>query len=495
MRSCSRCELPGSLVALFLLLPLGCGEEARPSAGTEGGPCFPDSTCDPGLLCVMGTCEAVGPDAGLDGALEPDAALLDGGLPDAGGRPTGEPCEANEECELGRCVDSYCCEEECEGECRSCGVSGSLGTCSFYLLGTDPEAECGLCRLCDGAGVCEAAGTGTDPKEECTQEAPATCGRYGGCDGAGGCRLWASGTPCSAEACVGSTVHHADQCDGNGSCEDGGTTSCGGYACDGGGTACLQSCGGQDDCAPGYICSGSGQCVPDPVGMIWVAIQGGVYEMGTEDWVHCVPVHQVTVPDFDLTRTEVTVAQYAACVTAGWCTAPAAGYGCNWGAAGYGSHPVNCVSWYRARTYCGWVGGRLPSESEWEYAARSGGQRIEYPWGDEPVSCDYAVMYESAAGCGTGRTMPVCSKPLGSSAQGLCDLAGNATEWVEDDLFGNYVGAPVDGTAWVDDPRKIVRTVRGGDFDTDLRYILSAAFRSSLNPSSDYNGVGFRCAR
>ena len=139
------------------------------------------------------------------------------------------------------------------------------------------------------------------------------------------------------------------------------------------------------------------------------------------------PRHTVTVNSFEMAKTLVTVEQYKVCVDAKACTVPSAGPDCNWGVPGRGKHPVNCVDWQQAQTFSAWEGGRLPTEAEWEYAARSGGRDQKYPWGDSPPTCEKAVF----KGCGTG-TAPVCSKPAGNTAQGLCDAAGNVWEWMED---------------------------------------------------------------
>ena len=122
---------------------------------------------------------------------------------------------------------------------------------------------------------------------------------------------------------------------------------------------------------------------------------------------------------------------------------------CNWNQSGRGDHPINCVSWNQARTFATWLGARLPTEAEWEYAARSGGENREYPWGDEEATCERAVVYEryqnpkdGNRGCGRDSTWAVCSKSAGNTEQGLCDMAGNVWEWVEDDWHFSFDGAP-----------------------------------------------------
>jgi iron(II)-dependent oxidoreductase len=211
------------------------------------------------------------------------------------------------------------------------------------------------------------------------------------------------------------------------------------------------------------------------------------------------PVHQVAVSAFDMTKTEVTVAQYYACVNEGSCTDPddnTVFSSCNWGQNDRDDHPVNCVDWYQASDFCAWAGGYLPSEAEWEYAARSGGQDIAYPWGNQTATCEYAVMEteNSGDGCGQDRTWPVCSKVAGNTSQGLCDMAGNVYEWVQDWYHSDYHGAPIDGSAW-EDPAGIARVIRGGSWGAGDPEYMRASNRYSNSPTIRYHNNGFRCGR
>ena len=225
----------------------------------------------------------------------------------------------------------------------------------------------------------------------------------------------------------------------------------------------------------------------------WVRIEGGSFDMGSNDFEWAQPVHSVTVSTFEMTRTEVTVDQYMACVDAGACTDPNAEGDCNWGKSYRGSHPVNCVDWDQAQDFARWVGGRLPSEAEWEYAARSGGRDWMYPWGDEEATCERAVMYDGGNGCGRGSTWPVCSKPNGNTTQGLCDMAGNVWEWVQDWYYGSYDSAPTDGSAW-ESPAGSYRVLRGGSWNVDAGDVR-AADRNCTSPGYRYANLGFRLAR
>jgi formylglycine-generating enzyme required for sulfatase activity len=242
-----------------------------------------------------------------------------------------------------------------------------------------------------------------------------------------------------------------------------------------------------------------GDTVDGVAATTWVTICGGSFQMGSTYWPDCQPVHLVTVPTFEMLQTEVTVAQYQECVTDESCTVPYAEGGCaptdkgNWGAAGREDHPVNCVNWQQAVDFCTWVGGRLPSEAEWEYAARSGGQDIIYPWGNETATCAYAVMAEYGYGCGTGNTMAVCSKANGNSDQGLCDLAGNVDDWLQDWYHNDYSDAPTDGSAW-EDPVGEKRVTRGGSFGSPAVF-LRVDNRNWLGPFDQLSYLGIRCVR
>ena len=228
-----------------------------------------------------------------------------------------------------------------------------------------------------------------------------------------------------------------------------------------------------------------------------MAIMGGEFQMGSDEGgVREQPIHAVNVPNFELMRAEVTVVQYRPCVIAGACDVPRIGLpGYTWSVdpAGYENHPINGVSWINAQQFASWVGARLPSESEWEFAARSRGQDIRYPWGDEPLDCE-RLNFFGCDGDDETFTSRICTHPAGHSDQGVCDLLGNVWEWVEDDEHASYNGAPNDGTAWVDTPRGARRINRGGSFfDTSSR--TRSTDRSRIGPERSGGDSGMRLAR
>jgi len=202
------------------------------------------------------------------------------------------------------------------------------------------------------------------------------------------------------------------------------------------------------------------------------------------------PYHQVTLSGYYMDKTEVTQAEYKKCVDAGECDTPS----CDWDPTGTPNRPVVCVTWSQAGEYCVWAGKRLPTEAEWEKAARGTDGR-KYPWGNETATCDYAVMYDGSWGCGTGSTWDVCGKsPAGDSPYGLCDMAGNVYEWVSDWYDSGYYTnsqasnptGPVSGS---------YRVLRGGSFVDHDYYYLRASTRYDYSPSADYYYLGFRCVR
>lgn len=265
-----------------------------------------------------------------------------------------------------------------------------------------------------------------------------------------------------------------------------------------------------------------------PAGM--VKIPGGPMFMGARDLIasaDAMPPHRVQVSTFCLDKTEVTAAAYQACVDKGRCEraldhvswpkltdAQKAKYSgfCNADKPDRASHPINCVAWAMADNYCTQAGHRLPTEAEWEYAARGSSQR-KYPWGDDaPAARFLNACDERCAGWKRGQgdpdktmfegddgflgTAPVGSFPAGASAHGVLDLAGNVWEWTAD-WYEPYsetdaTNPPVDPKG----PEKGERRVlRGGDYLGSEPDWSRPSYRWKTVPETYNHAIGFRCAR
>ena len=176
---------------------------------------------------------------------------------------------------------------------------------------------------------------------------------------------------------------------------------------------------------------------------------------------------------------EVTVAAYAACVQRGTCEASGlrCGKAATWGNKAKASHPVNCVTWTEADRYCRAVGKRLPSEAEWEWAARGRLRAFTYPWGSAPPA-DRACWDGAGSTLGKGARNETCAVgafPAGDSPDGFHDLGGNVREWT-----ASRVGKD--------------RVVRGGSWGDSLPEFLAAGFRGMNAVDERFEITGFRCA-
>jgi iron(II)-dependent oxidoreductase len=240
-------------------------------------------------------------------------------------------------------------------------------------------------------------------------------------------------------------------------------------------------------------------CEPSPTGIggDMCGVPAGAFMMGCNSDVdtECEqterPYHSVAVPAFRIDQYEVTTSQYKECVTADVCEDEGtSGTACNYGFPERGIHPMNCVSWYQAKAYCDWARKRLPTEAEWEKAARGADGR-KYPWGDDPFDC--ARARADWLNCGNSSTGSVGSMPGGSSACGAEDMAGNVWEWVEDIWHYNYEGAPADGSAWLADGSQ--RVHRGGSWKTPSSFLRTSSRGADPPTGPDRNNEsGFRCA-
>jgi formylglycine-generating enzyme required for sulfatase activity len=235
--------------------------------------------------------------------------------------------------------------------------------------------------------------------------------------------------------------------------------------------------------------------------MVMVNVSAGKFEMGSpEGYSDEQPVHTVALDAFWIDRTEVTNAQFAAFLNMQGNQEEG---GLTWlglededclieqvdgefrSRGGYTDHPVIEVTWYGAAAYCEWAGARLPTEAEWEYAARGPEGHI-YPWGNKDPTCDLAQY----GGC-SGLTVQVGSLPDGASWCGVLDLAGNVREWVAD-WYGNYPSGALTNPTGPETGAD--RVLRGGSW-YDAPEFVRGASRYGNRPDDRFNSLGFRCAR
>ncbi len=372
-------------------------------------------------------------------------------------------------------VDSPDVDDPCVPDCdgRDCGPDGCGDVCGVCT----PELECDEdLGQCFDPVVCE----------------PDCDDRECGSDGCGG--------DCGA-------------CGDDEICVDGQCVGEGGASC--GGTPCpalsdyAAACNDHEFCE--YTYAGDDEA-PWREHDVWILVPPGSFEMGapeselgSEEEER--PVRTVTFAEgFLIAKYPITVMGYEACLEEFGCEIPSVdgwdghGWGLNTSANDRARHPQNGLRWDTAGQFCSWNGARLPSEAEWEYAAKGPVHR-RFPWGDEPEpNCENetAVFSDGGAGadwsgCGEGGTWEVGSMTAGASWCGALDMAGNLWEWVEDIWHAGYEGAPVDGSARVNggSPQRVMR---GGGFVNSAN-TMRAAKRVFFQAAIEYADRGGRCAR
>jgi serine/threonine protein kinase len=239
----------------------------------------------------------------------------------------------------------------------------------------------------------------------------------------------------------------------------------------------------------GGTAGGEDSMVLEKDGSTLVRVEGGEFWVGSDDpdaLENERPRFQAVVDSFWIGQTEVTNAQYRQCVEEGACTPPSELGSCDrdsyYDNPEFDNYPVVSVTWYQARAYAGWVGGRLPTEIEWEYAAR-GPDEHTYPWGDDPPD-ESLLNYNSHV----GDTSEVGAYPAGESWCGALDMAGNVWEWTQG-LYQPYPYESAYGREDSGDPG--LRVVRGGAFFDD-EYGVRAAFRHDWGSNEGHCSKGFR---
>jgi formylglycine-generating enzyme required for sulfatase activity len=442
-----------------------CGLD--PVCGTSCG------TCDSGSYCFAGQCKQGSPkcpqetncdgrECGTDpncgascgscGAIPPDRCVNSSTLWQFKG---GGFCNTSAQCQYNNYTEKNCPYGCLDGACQPCKPS-----CSGKVCGDDGcGGTCGSCNS-PPANVCQSA---------------TTLRKYSGassCSGSGQCNYTFTDVTCTTGCANG-------KCQG---CEP----DCSGRSC-GPDPVCGTSCGG---CTGTDKCNAAGQCESDD-GM--VLVPSGAFRRGCNSVVdsECSsdesPYKTITLSAFKIDKTEVTVSAYKACVNAGECSAPNTGNSCNWNVSGREDHPINCVDWAQANAYCAWAGKRLPTEAEWEKAARGTDGR-KYPWGNQAIDCTKA----NYSGC-VGSTTSVGDYPSGASPDGALDMGGNVWEWVTDWYDSGYYA-----TSPTTDPEGPssgqYRVLRGGSWSR-LPADARASNRLRDSPGFRFEDLGFRCAQ
>lgn len=214
-------------------------------------------------------------------------------------------------------------------------------------------------------------------------------------------------------------------------------------------------------------------------------IRGGSFIMGSNDDVTEKPTHQVTIKPFAIGKYPTTIREWNECVAA---------KACGFVATGKDDAPVTNVSWSDAKQFVAWLAGvtrkayRLPSEAEWEYAAR-GGTQTKYWWGDqfEPGIANCKNCTDIAA-----TEQPIKVGSFKSNPFGLHEMGGGVDQWVEDCWHKNYQGAPADASPWLEGecPSHVIRS---GSWKNDARYVRPSS-RDSYDTNVRYPTHGFRVA-
>jgi formylglycine-generating enzyme required for sulfatase activity len=213
------------------------------------------------------------------------------------------------------------------------------------------------------------------------------------------------------------------------------------------------------------------------------------------------PLHKVFLSSFEIDRFEVTNQYYADCVAHGVCTPPATTGSFTRTAyfldPEFANYPVIAVTWYQANAYCSWQGKRLPTEAEWEKAARGPSGTPIFPWGNAAATCSLMNHLKSAGVFCVGDTTPAGAYPTGVSPYGIIDMAGNVWEWVADwydaDYYFRY---PVN--SWPANPAGpssgLTKVIRGGAWDIGADGARNSRRQNGLPYDLD-TATGLRCVR
>ena len=232
-------------------------------------------------------------------------------------------------------------------------------------------------------------------------------------------------------------------------------------------------------------------------------IEEGYFQMGSHLAEDSCPVRDVWLSSFRIDKNEVTVGTWEACVEAGFCEAlPNNCMNPLYDIIDYKKHPVRCVSWHDAESFCQHYGGRLPTEAQWEKAAR-GRKGSIYPWGNTAPDCSHANFRLASLYCFHGGTAPVGSYSSYSSVYGVNDLAGNVFEWVSDFYDVQYYAQQENTDP--EGPKEFclhapnedreeckAKVMRGGAYNS-TEHVIRSFSRSFASPETKDINIGFRC--
>ena len=432
-----------------------------------------------------------------DGAEVADGETIDICVPDCteamcgDGDGCGGLCQGLCLGEQEECLDGVClCVPDCEGkECGGDGCGGSCGECQ------GPQDTC-----VDGICVCQPLCEGKDCGDDGCEGSCGECEEHWECD-SGICFYvpWCGDSECDAGEDCGDCPIDCSCCD---------------PPCDSEFEECIQPTTGQ------WVCAA--KMVEIPASNFWMGCNNcagsTVQDTSCDPNEH--PYHEVYLDAYDIDRTEVTAAQYLDCKNSGGCSAVDSGsyYLANYEVPGKEDHPMNYVSRSQAEDYCLWAKKGLCTEAQWEKGARGGceknggpsnckAQSRKFPWGNEMPTCDLVVK----SGCDDD-TQPVCSRsPVGDSPYGLCDMAGNAMEWVSDWYLRDYYCAGDDASGkdyciecspWPDYPQPwdspggpavgSLGSLRGGGAWCG-GHMLRVSFRYFASPNASDRDISLRC--
>lgn len=471
----------------------------------DNNPCTPSDACDKGQ-CLPGANLCF---CGSDG--------------DCASKEDGNPCNGTLYCD--KTVSPATCSVNpktivvCDGkgdnQCKTNTCNGTTGICGIVLKG--PFTACNDNDVCTTGDACS-NGACVSGANTCVCTGDAQCYDDGNkCNGTPVCNLQkqkceinpatvitcpATGGGCVENVCNTQNGICALQ---KGVCDD--KNPCTIDACDVNSQKCVtKSQVDGSSCGDGLACF-SGVCKASPKDM--KVIPGGTAWMGCDPVptdpncpADAQPMHEVTLATFLLDAQEVKVADYKDCMQAGVCLPPQNDDPhCNLGQVGKGQHPVNCVKHADATAYCGWKGKALPTESQWERAARGDCSAAgpdckmkfpKFPWPGPAANCSYCVMFgNTTGGCDTDSTWAVGVHPGDKSPYGVRDLGGNLREWVGDWYDPAWYAAPGDPKGPATGTKRVTR---GGSFVSSGKQVRSD-LRWPVAPDAASFEIGFRCGK